>query len=607
MTKLKILIVGGEDRNIPDDVRDALDFHHVEQSAKDLSKQACPDAKAIVLIARFTREQMAHAAKKLARSRKIPFVSAKTGNYILHELVKHKVLDKLPVKQPDPIPVTAESVPGRVDSEAAPTVADVAVAASPSPQASTGLSPEELWDKYGQKAIDTLQSALKPGEKIAEDDIVSLFQIEGGVGLPQQDAIELLPELIIRGIITNVKGKTWRLSSSVRMDDGEEVEEDAVEVETVLHEKSDNAYPMIAPKKKRVRSVEYWAKLLAGLPEGPYDSLNHIWSTARCCKEFTGTTGNPIVPSYSRKVIPVAIKLGIVTNEGGVIKVNSDPSIKLTKCDHEVTTRATPRRNTPPRGNTPPSGLQNTHEKGHNFAVKFCGLPDVSYRGRMNLWREALKYKEFSLPDGEPLSQVYGYDIVRLAVKNGYVTKEGAVYRIKCDPAVKLTLRDDAPQDLPSQPIIKEAYQQKKASSEAEMIDLVNKYFGGIIPTLDRYTIPTRVLKKMIPDKYWETLWCQCIARIVNIGHHDNAMPLKEKFSSMERDRMAYDVLAKLPIETIAPFLKDEAKDEEKTCSECDEKFVFTVGEQKFFQDKFGSDATSPKRCQKCRDKARRV
>jgi len=42
----------------------------------------------------------------------------------------------------------------------------------------------------------------------------------------------------------------------------------------------------------------------------------------------------------------------------------------------------------------------------------------------------------------------------------------------------------------------------------------------------------------------------------------------------------------------------DEQKDITIMCADCQEEFVFTIGEQKFYEEK---DFTPPKRCQRCR------
>lgn len=503
-TKLKVLIVGGESKHVSDDILAALDFHHIKPSAKSISNQICPDAKAIIVISKFVSAKLANSAKKLAKLRKIQFVSAKNWNYIIDELVKYRLAEK-PV-----LGALVESMPGRVITEDAPTVSDVAVAASPSKPVSTepvptGLSPEDLWDKYGQKSIDTLQSALKPGEKIAEDDLLALFQVEGGVGLPAVDAIELLPELSMRGVILNVRGKTWRMAKATMMDDGEDLDtpEDNDEVAAVLKEPS---LPKPKPPANEKKGALYWATLLGRLPEGPYNGVYRIWGVARTYKEFSRADGVALAASYGRNVIPVAMELGIVVQDGSTYRIR--------------------------------------HVDDGPLTVREGADPDHPWAGRLN-------------------------------------TKNSGANSIQKQP-------DDS--------------QKIKPKSDDDIVAVVNKHFGGSIPTIDRYTLPTKVLKKMIPAKYWETLWAQCIARIVNIGRHDNALKLKDKFSQMELDRMAYEVLGKLPVEVLIQFLKDEPKDQELTCMDCADKFIVSIQEWKYLQDKFKDEAALPKRCQKCRD-----
>jgi primosomal protein N' len=40
-------------------------------------------------------------------------------------------------------------------------------------------------------------------------------------------------------------------------------------------------------------------------------------------------------------------------------------------------------------------------------------------------------------------------------------------------------------------------------------------------------------------------------------------------------------------------------------CKDCKNDFVFSEGEQEFFQRQFGADYTAPKRCSECRRKRR--
>ena len=527
--KLKALIVGGEDRNIPDEAREVLDFKHIEQSAKSLNEQSCPEAACVILITKFSREPMAVAAKKVARKRGIPFVPVKTGNYIIHELVHHKLIAK-----PEPAEKDNGSIVdggGRTEIGPMDAVGEGAVASSPSTLATpdtVGLSPEQLWDRYGQKAIETLKSTLKPGEKVTEDDLLAIFSIDGGVGLPRQDALELLPELSIRGVIAVCKGG-WRLVDHNTMVDGVEQEgqeDDHVEVKSVL--------AVEPPKIKDVKPPSIWE----------------------------GKGGNRCLKKRSR-------------------------------------------------------------EETCKF---FGGLPDRLYETQADLWREALKYKEFSFTDGTPYAFTYYWSIVPHGIKYGNVKevdpdKVGGGFRIVPNPDVKLTLRDDLPAEEPKQGNRRRKKEEKPKSdpepapvqkplpkrdvrpeTTKDIVAAVQESFeGGQIPTIDHCTMATRFLKKLMPERYWDSLACQYIARVVNIGRHDNAMALKAEFSKMEWDRLAYGVLAELPVKILVPFMKDEPKDEELTCVECMAKFIFTVQEWKFYQDRFGDEATFPKRCPKCR------
>ncbi len=514
--KIKALIVGGEDRNIPSEVRELLDFKHVEQSAKTFNDTFCPDAKCIILIAKFSREAIASLAKKIARKRGIPFVSAKTGNYIIHELINHKIIDKHPEPKVEASEKCIVEQGGGATEGPMDAVGDGAVASSPSTSVqpeTVGLSPEELWDQYGQKAIDTLKSALKPGEKVTEDDLLAIFSIDGGVGLPPKDALELLPELSIRGIIANSKGRTWKLVDHNTIVDGVEIPEEEDHHEEVKSVLADVPTPPVVEKKKRDRE---------DLPQ--------------------------------RKIVST-----------------------------------------------------NRHSTVYTTSL-FGGLPDRAYPTMASLWREALRYKEFSFPNGKPYAVTYYWNIIPKAIKAGKVFLDKDGYRVIHDASVKLTLIDNAPpsEDPKERKLVEHApvfkNVTKKPQTPKDIVKAINESFeGGSIPTIDRYTMATRFLKKLMPERYWNALACQYIARIVNIGHHDNALALKDEFSKMEWDRLAYGVIAKLPVEILVPFMKDEPKDEELTCVECMDKFLFTVQEWKFYQDKFGDEATFPKRCPKCR------
>ncbi len=122
---------------------------------------------------------------------------------------------------------------------------------------------------------------------------------------------------------------------------------------------------------------------------------------------------------------------------------------------------------------------------------------------------------------------------------------------------------------------------------------------------LDRYTTPIRAVKNMVPSKWWDAMACLTLAKIMKLKNPETALPAKEHFEKLEWDRLAWETIRTEPVEKLAPFLKDELKDLNLTCVDCMKKFIFTVGEQKFFAERFGEEATVPKRCADCRKKAR--
>jgi hypothetical protein len=386
-----------------------------------------------------------------------------------------------------------------------------------------GLTPEGVWDTYGSKAIEVVKGALKPGEKIHEDDLLQLFSMpDGGVGLPKESAVHLLPELAVLGLIMNVKGKTWQIPNlDVEFDyrtgeaaTTEDAPVDDSEVEPVLTEQ------VVAKVKKgrqdRAASTLIWVELLGGVNPGPYPTQKAIWEEALEHEEFSRPDGQPLVTDYYWKIIPQAIEYGVVERlKDGSYVVVPDEKVKLTR-----------------RGGAVPT-------------------PD-------DVKEEAAKEKPKETPKKqEPKKQ----EVKKVKTKAG-------------NPAVH-----------------------------------VRNHYGGTIPVLDRYTAPTKTLKRMIPSRYWDEAGARTIARIVGVRDHNQCMELKDVFENAEWDRMAFDTLRQLPIETIIPFLKELPSDYDLTCVECKTKFLFTVSEQEFIKrmvDK-GEFAVYeiPKRCKSCRDKAK--
>lgn len=53
--------------------------------------------------------------------------------------------------------------------------------------------------------------------------------------------------------------------------------------------------------------------------------------------------------------------------------------------------------------------------------------------------------------------------------------------------------------------------------------------------------------------------------------------------------------------------MSEEYEDQEVTCSDCNEIFIHSGGEQSFMRSRFGDHYKAPKRCYQCRTKRRKA
>lgn len=564
--KLRVLIVGGDgDREFSDEVKANLDYVHLSKIKDRLTNGVCEGAQAVIVISRWVSNAMRDKARQYAKANGIPLVQAQTGNYILHELERYGIL-KDPIrlkkgKKPEPEP-GPEEVPSEPSPKPEPTEKQ---------RISVGLNPDELWSRYGQKAIDSIKTAMKPGDKLHEEDILTLLADPSAVGIPKGDLVEILPELAVRGVIVNIRGKTWKIP--VVVDFGETVpEEDDSEVEPVLKEAEEEgeSEPETEPEadSKRInykgeprqtrRSILDMVEKLAGLPPGPYENHGDLWRQVIQYEDFRKPDGTYGTDAQLWHWVPEAIDYGIVEQDGdGKFVIIHDDRIVLTPVEK-------------------PAHVAK-HPEGTQF---FFGCP---------------RHGRHDLDDRRNPTRCIQCD----SALTYLCDDEKCKFCPPCEVCAELG-RKKAQEERDRQKEI----QAKKAKTPEEIKKAVFAHYDGAIPVLDKYAIPIRALKRMIPGLYWDSMACQTVAKIVSVGHHDNVMPLKELFDKLEWDRLAYDTIKNLPVETLAPFLKDEMKDLDLTCIECGSKFLFTVSEQKFFEGKF-EEVSYPKRCRECRRKLR--
>lgn len=504
-TKMKVMIVGGDASKSTEEIDEILDYTHIDSVKDKISLSH--ECQAVVVLVRWCNGSMFDKARAFAKSKDIPFIRAKSWNYIIPEMIASKLLPgdtQTKLKLRKEARNTRDPILEAPQEPALPSVHD-APAEEPVVEVSTGksgLSIDEMWEHYGKKSIDAVQSALKPGEKIHEDDLIAILSGPDWVGLPRGDALNMIPELAVRGAIVHVKGKTWKRIDPDSLDFGyEPTEEEEVAARTddavkqLPQEEDEPPVPVVykiedKSDKLERKPVVRWIELLTGVGPGPYSSQSV-------------------------------------------------------------------------------------------------------------LWKEALSYEEFSKPDGTPLSETYYWNVIPKAIKYGAVIKGENGYTVNNDENVILTRR----KDWKPKKAVPEKPEKKAEAKELDHVECVQTHFEFGIPTLDRWSITVRCLKKMIPALFWDSLACRKVAEILEWKVADKAMALKEKFGIGEWDRLAYEYLKERPISELAPFLKDEPKDVELTCMDCAVKFTFTIGEQRWYAEKFKDGFSHPKRCKTCRDK----
>ncbi len=540
--RLRALIIGGDDRILTEHLLEWVNPTHVDNETKKLPM--APDVKVVVIVTRWVSHSMFDKARTFAKGLGISVLQAHTGNYIIHELVKGKYLPeeatngkkKKPAPEPEPTPAPVPPPAPEPVKEPEPVTVQ-----------QTGLTPEGIWELYGAKAIEAVRGALKPGEKIHEDDLLALFSMpDVGVGLPKESAVHLLPELAVLGMIVNVKGKTWQVPNL-------DVDYDYKTLEpTESHDDTEEVEPMLEAgvvakaekgRKDRAESTLHWVELLGGLNPGPYPTQRSIWLEALEHEDFSHPDGQPLGADYYWKIIPEAIEYGVVERlkEGSYV-VRPDEKIKLTRRGAKIAV---------------PEPEEEPKKKGRK---RSRSLPEVA----AEVERELLEDEKTLQQQDKHLADIQ-----------------------KEDPKKK-----PVPKSQSKNPVV-----------------IVRNHYGGTIPVLDRFTAATKNLKRMIPTRYWYEAAARTVGRITGVKDHTQCEELRDGFDEVEWDRLAFDTLRQLPIETILPFLKDLPQDLHLQCVDCGTKFMFTVSEQEFIKrmvekGEFESYEV-PKRCAECRKKAR--
>lgn len=333
--RLKILLVGGDERNISDELQQAVDIvHHIQQGKTRVTTMVAPDAQAVIIITKFVAKSALNDARKIAGNRNLPIILAKSGNYILHELrqSKNERIKKCmdAINQAAPAVAAKKSVPVYMpatppaETEAANTTesAPAEPVAAQSTTTAIGMSPEEVWEKYSDSIIKSIYGLLKtPGDKVSESDLVSLMHTE--FSLSGTDAQYVFDELAIRGILRNPSGtKTWIRPN---LDRPEETS-DLTETEEATNIEKPEVVEAPKHKETYIRLVE----IISGLPEGPYKQKRDIVRLAAQCPEFRTKDGKELAKAYGDLIVARAVQFGVVEKtEDGQWRINTDPRVKV--------------------------------------------------------------------------------------------------------------------------------------------------------------------------------------------------------------------------------------------------------------------------------------
>lgn len=312
--RLKALIVGGdEQRNIPQEVKDKVDYVHVASGA--IRPSIAPDADVVVVITRWVSRQSSDLAREISKKRGIPILLVRTGNYILREMEACPALKGFfnGVEDPAAARATGTSSPPPepgTEKKAAPSPEPE----TPAPGASQtwDVPSEDLWPVYKQKLIEAVRSIFNPGEKMDAGEFLPV--LAEATGIPEKNVEALLPELAIRGVLVNTVGTTWKM-----MAEGPDDYTFKLDLEA-------------APKAKSAgRHTDNMASLVPGLPEGPYPSKYAIETEVMSHREFLMKDGAPIRRMYAWMIVGKAILAGFVRQVDGQFLVERDPGLKLTR------------------------------------------------------------------------------------------------------------------------------------------------------------------------------------------------------------------------------------------------------------------------------------
>lgn len=275
--KAKIILVGGMDYNIPDELKERFEIvKHIAQGSK---YNMLPQADFVFVITQWANHNIVEQVK---RECKAPVIWLRQGWASMKaDLQKRSLLP------PDASPEVAPQAPEPP--------------ASTAPASTLGLSEAEIWKKFGEKMVEACRTLMTLGQKVPKKELLEIMAMAGP---PPEDCQLFLPKLQMLGIIAPTKNGLWRLASS----DEEAYEEEGDEV-VAAPPKPRRVAPAVDTRtesEERLRRIPgnpaMVTKLIAALPRGPYPTKKAIHREMRKYKEFAGLTENQVRLAVERAI-----------------------------------------------------------------------------------------------------------------------------------------------------------------------------------------------------------------------------------------------------------------------------------------------------------------
>lgn len=221
-----VILVGGEERNIPRWMYEILDLTHVPNEKSKLPTALSKDAAAVVVLKGhghgiWCRPSLQDDAKEFATREKIPYFVTRTANHVLTEIVPNvPVLEEYLRTHSSEFPIKAQRQVLAVihnlihkdlpDFKPVP-VPDGATTAVPPIQiteSSCGLGDDDLWEKYGPVAIEAIRTTMNPEDKPIRRTMFKEDVLRDLVGLPYpEDQEKIIRQLRLRGVIQDENGR----------------------------------------------------------------------------------------------------------------------------------------------------------------------------------------------------------------------------------------------------------------------------------------------------------------------------------------------------------------------------------------------------------------